>query len=144
MKTLPVYAKCDNDTRAADFLTSLSAQIQGARDNDIFSFADVNTICPMNNAPLFTRNGTMRPNAEVCGKTAREELLDVNTSYAAISAELMPVSSGLSLRVEYNSGKYSPELIKTFTNTYANILRQLMAKEYVREIEPCSENSDAL
>ena len=43
----------------------------------------------MNNAPLFTRNGTLRPNAEVCGKTAREELLDVNTSYAAISAELI-------------------------------------------------------
>ena len=48
VKTLPVYAKWDNDMRAADFLTNLSAQMQGSRDNDIFSFADINTICRMN------------------------------------------------------------------------------------------------
>ena len=144
VKTLPVYAKWYNDTRAADFLTSLSAQIQGARDNDIFSFADVNTICPLNNAPLFAWFGTMRPNTEVCGKPAREELLDVNALDSAMTARLRAVPSGLSLRVEYNAGKYSAEFIETFAKTYENILRQLMAKEYVREIEPCPENSDAL
>ena len=53
VKTLPVYAKWDNDTRTGDFLAGLSEQIQGARDNDIFSFAEVNTISPMNDAPLF-------------------------------------------------------------------------------------------
>ncbi len=97
VKTLPVYSKWDNDMRIADFLMSLSAQIQGARENDIFSFADVNTICPMNNAPLFVWDGAIRTNVEICGKPAREELLDKNTSDVAMLAELMYVTSGLSL-----------------------------------------------
>ena len=144
VKTLPVYAKWDNDMRAADFLTNLSAQMQGSRDNDIFSFADINTICRMNDKPMFVWHGTIRTHTEVCGKPASEKLLDKNVSDNLLSAELMAVPSGLSLRIEYNSGKYSAEFIETFAKTYEYVLRQLMTKEYIRDIELCPEGSDAL
>ena len=144
VKTIPVYVKWENDTGVADFLKDLSEQIQGARDNDIFSFADVNNICLMNNAPMFAWHGTIRTHVEVCGKPASEELLDKNVSDTALAVELMSVPSGLSLKVEYNSGKYSREFIETLAKTYEQILRQLITKEYIRDIEPCPENSDAL
>ena len=144
VKTLPVYAKWNNSTGVTDFLMTLSEQIQCARDNSIFSFADVNQICQMNNAPMFAWHGAAGTHAEVCEKPAREELLDKSVSDAPLSAELRPVASGLSLRVEYNAGRYSAEFVRTFAETYENILRQLMAKEYIRDIEPCPENSDAL
>ena len=98
----------------------------------------------MNNAPMFAWHGVIRTHVEVCGKPASEELLDKNVSDTALSLELMTVPSGLSLRVEYNSGKYSREFIETLAKTYEQILRQLMTKEYIRDIEPCPENSDAL
>ena len=126
VKTLPVYAKWDNDTRADVFLKDLSGQIQDARDNDIFSFAEVNTICAMNDAPLFAWHGTIMTNVEVCGMPVVEELLDKTVDDTALSVDMMSVPSGLSLRAEYDSGKYTREFVETLAETYANILRQLM------------------
>ena len=139
----PVYAKWDNNTSTADFIKGLSEQMQGCRDNDIFSFADVNKICQMSNDPMFAWHGTIRTHVEVCGKPAKEELLDKNASDTPLSADLMAIPSGLSLRVEYNSGKYTPDFVETLAVTYEHILRQLMTKEYVREIAPCPEGTSA-
>ena len=72
VKTLPVYGKWDGNMSVDDFLAGLSEQIQGSRDNDIFSFIDVNNICPMNDKPIFVWQGNARNVAEICGKPARE------------------------------------------------------------------------
>ena len=145
VKTLPVYGKWNNEENVDDFLKGLSQQIQGSRNNDIFSFADVNTICPMNDKPFFVWHGNIiRTRLEICGKPVHEEILDKKCSNAPLSFELMAVPSGLSLRIEYNSGKYTHEFIELLAKTYENILRQLMTKEYVREIEPCPKGSEEL
>ena len=144
VKTLPVYAKWDNNKNISDFLTELSAQIQSSRDNDIFSFAEVNSICPMNNKPLFAWHGTVRTHVEICGKPADEELLDKNITDSTLAFELMATASGLSMRIEYNSGKYSREFIGRLAKTYENILRQLMTKNLLSEIEPCPQGSEEL
>lgn len=144
VKTLPVYGKWDNNKNVEDFLKGLSEQIKGSRNNDIFSFADVNTICPMNDKPLFVWHGNIRTRLEICGKPVHEETLDKNSSDAPLSFELMAVPSGLSLRIEYNSGKYTREFIKQIAKTYENILRQLMIKKLLCEIEPCPEGSEEI
>ena len=147
VKTFPVYGKWNNDERIQDFLRELSEQIQSSRDNDIFSFADVNKICPMNNSPMFVWHGAVRTHVEICGKPAKEEvlyLIDKNSTGIPLITELFAVPSGLSIYIEYNSGKYSSEFIETFAKTYENILRQLITKEYISEIEPCPQNSNAL
>ena len=92
---------------------------------------------------MFAWHGTIRTHVEVCGKPAKEELLDKNASDTPLSADLMAIPSGLSLRVEYNSGKYTPDFVETLAVTYEHILRQLMTKEYVREIAPCPEGTSA-
>lgn len=144
VKTLPVYGKWDGNMSVDDFLAGLSEQIQGSRDNNIFSFIDVNNICPMNDKPMFVWQGNARNVAEICGKPAREEMFDRNFTVALMLAELMSVPAGLSMRIEYNSGKYSHEFIAQMPEACENILRQLMAKTFLREIEPYPEGSDAL
>ena len=147
VKTFPVYGKWNNDERIQDFLRELSEQIQSSRDNDIFSFADVNKICPMNNSPMFVWHGAVRTHVEICDRPAKEEvlyLIDKNSVGVPLITELFAVPSGLSIHIEYNSGKYSSEFIETFAKTYENILRQLITKEYISEIEPCPQNSNAL
>ena len=98
----------------------------------------------MNDKPMFVWQGNARNVAEVCGKPAREEMFDRNFTVALMLAELMSVPAGLSMRIEYNSGKYSREFISQMSEAYENILRQLMAKTFLREIEPYPEGSDAL
>ena len=57
VKTLPVYCRWTSDKKISELLSELTDQIKAARDNDLFSFVDLNKICPMNNAPMFAYHG---------------------------------------------------------------------------------------
>lgn len=58
--------------------------------------------------------------------------------------DLTADDDGLSLRVEYNAGKYSEPFISTLAKTYEEILRQLMTKNFICEIEPCAAGTEFL
>ena len=113
----------------------MTEQIKSSRANDLFSFADVNKICPMNNAPLFAYHGFIKTYSEICGKPCEDKFLDENSTGKTLSVELMNVADGMQINVEYNSARYSQEFIATFAACYENVLRQLMTKNFVREVE---------
>ena len=135
VKTLPVYCRWTGDKKVAELLREMTAQIQAARDNDLFSFADVNAICPMNNAPLFAYHGLVKTVTEFCGKPCREEILDKKTTGKALAVELMVAADEMELHIEYNAARYSGGFIENFAACYENVLRQLMEKTFVREVE---------
>ena len=135
VKTLPVYCRWTGDKKVAELLREMTAQIQAARDNDLFSFADVNAICPMNNAPIFAYHGLVKTVTEFCGKPCREEILDKKTTGKALAVELMVAADEMELHIEYNAARYSGGFIENFAACYENVLRQLMEKTFVREVE---------
>ena len=135
VKTLPVYCRWTGDKKVAELLREMTAQIQAARDNDLFSFADVNAICPMNNAPIFAYHGLVKTVTEFCGKPCREEILDKKTTGKALAVELMVAADEMELHIEYNATRYSGGFIENFAACYENVLRQLMEKTFVREVE---------
>ena len=51
----------------------------------------------------------------------------------------MNVVNGMNIHIEYNSARYSENFIATFAACYENVLRQLMTKTFVREIELLNE-----
>ena len=136
VKTLPVYCRWDADTSVADLLTGLTAQMKASRKNDLFSFADLNRICPMNNRPLFAYHGMIKTTTTFCGLPCQEEILDENTTGYPLEVELMGEPDGMKLHIEYNAGSYSPAFIETFARTYENVLNQLMSRKYIRDIAP--------
>ena len=50
--------------------------------------------------------------ANIIGMPESEELLDKTAADTALSVDLMSVPSGMSLRVEYNSSKYTREFVE--------------------------------
>jgi len=135
VKTLPIYFNWKSDTKISDLLQKLTAQIKNTRDNEIFSFADLNKICPMQNKPMFAYHGLIKTTAEFCGKPCQEDELDKNTTGNDLDVELMSVADGMKIYIEYNSGKYSADFIKTFAKCYENVLRQFMTKNFIGEVE---------
>ena len=107
VKTLPVYASWDRETTTADFLSGMTEMIRESRENSIFSYADLNRICPMEQAPMFAWHGRFRDIPSLCGFPCRLEALDSAMDDTPLSADLMATDTGLSLRIEYNAGKYS-------------------------------------
>ena len=135
VKTLPVYLSWKSDIKISDLLQSLTEQIKGTRANDIFSFADLNKICPMQSKPLFAYHGLIRTVSEICGKPCLQESLDKNTTGNDLEVELMSVADGMKIHIEYNSAKYSAQFIETFAKCYENVLRQFMTKNLISEVE---------
>ena len=137
VKTLPVYCRWTSDKKISELLAEMTEQIKSARDNDLFSYADLNKICPMNNTPLFAYHGLIKTTSELCGKPCEEKILDVNTTGNPLEMELMSVAEGMQIHIEYNSARYSENFIEIFAACYENVLRQLMTKTFVREVELC-------
>jgi len=135
VKTLPVYCRWTGGQKISELLSEMTEQIKLARENDLFSFADLNQICPMNNAPLFAYHGWIKTASEFCGKPCTEEILDANSTGKPLNVELMCVADGMKIHIEYDAARYSEKFIETFAACYENVLRQLMTKIFVREIE---------
>ncbi len=135
VKTLPVYCRWTGDKKISELLSEMTAQIQSARDNDLFSFADLNAICPMENTPLFAYHGLVKTVSKFCGKPCHEEILDKKTTGKALAVEIMAAADGMEIHIEYNAARYSGGFVETFAACYENVLRQLMEKTFVREVE---------
>ncbi|MBR0096203.1 MAG: AMP-binding protein, partial [Synergistaceae bacterium] len=144
VKTMPVSCRWDADTKITDFLTELTEQIKNSRDNDLFSFADLNRICPMNDKPMFAYHGMIKTTSTFCGLPCQEKMLDENTTGNPLDVELMGEPDGMKLHIEYNAGKYSSSFIENFARTYENVLNQLMSREYIRDIEPADKEQLAV
>lgn len=51
----------------------------------------------------------------------------------------MPAArDGMKIHIEYNAAHYSENFIETFDACYENVLRRLMTKTFVREVELCN------
>ncbi|MER2055263.1 MAG: amino acid adenylation domain-containing protein, partial [Clostridia bacterium] len=137
VKTLPAYASWNRETTTADFLSGMTEMIRESRENSLFSYADLNQFCPMEQAPMFAWHGRFRDIPSLCGFPCRQEVLDSALDDTPLSADLMATDDGLSLRIEYNAGKYSDGFVEILARTYAEILAQLMTKETLGAIEPC-------
>ena len=111
VKTLPVYASWNRETGAAEFLADLTTQIRESRENSLFSYTDLNRICPMEQAPMFAWHGRFRDVPSLCGYPCRLEALDSALDDTPLSVDLMATDEGLSLRIEYNAGKYSDRFV---------------------------------
>ena len=135
VKTLPVYCRWTGEQKISELLAEITEQIKTARENDLFSYADLNHFCPMKNTPFFAYHGLIKTTSEFCGKPCSEEILDANTTGNDLEVELLAVAEGMKLHIEYNAARYSKDFIETFAACYENVLRQLMEKTFVKEIE---------
>ena len=144
VKTMPVFCRWDANIKITDLLTTLSVQIKNSRENDLFSFAELNRICPMNDKPFFAYHGMIRTTSTFCGLPCQDEILDSHATGYQLEVELMGETNGMKLHISYNAGKYSHDFIETFALTYENVLQQMMSREYVRDIEPTNEKQLAI
>ena len=135
VKTFPIYCRWSADKKISELLREMTEQINNSRANDLFSYADLNSICPMKNTPIFAYHGLIKTVAEFCGKPCKEEILDKKTTGNNLGFELMAAADGMQIHIEYNSALYSENLIKNFAACYENILRQLLTKNLIGEIE---------
>ena len=135
VKTLPVYAKFDNDTKVLDFLRAGQDQMGGCRKHDIYSFSDVINDLGLQSNSMFVWHGMLFSTEELCGKPMKTVRLGNSTLEASLYLKAFILGGEFKIKAEYNSNEYSAELIAQFLESYEAVLKGFLSREYLREID---------
>ena len=138
VKTLPVYAKFDNDTTVLDFLRARENQMSGCRQHSIYAFTDVMHDLALQSNSMFAWHGTLFANNQLGGKPMKTIRIGNSTLSASFYLKAFILNGQYHAKAEYNSNEYSSELISQILESYEAVIKGLLSCEYLRDIDIAS------
>ncbi len=135
VKTLPVYAKFDNETSVLDFLKAGQEQMSGCRQHEAYAYSDVVADLGLQTATLFAWHGTLFAQNEFCQKPLSQIQLNNNTRECPIYVKAYSKEACLYIEAEYSANEYSETLISQFLESYEAVVNGFLAKELLRDID---------
>lgn len=126
VKTLPVRCQYNGDTRLSDLTQKLKAQVGTARENDIYSFADLCAETGLTSDVLFAYHGSIRGLPSI--NDSELDLLNIgeNETGEQLAMSVMMEDDKLSMLTEYHSNKYSAEFISRFIDSFDAVLLDMV------------------
>ena len=134
VKTLPVYAKFDNDTTVLDFLKGGQDQMSGCRQHDVYAFSDVVNDLHLQSNSMFAWHGMMFADEQLCGRPMKTIRLVNSTLEASLYLKAFILGGQYHVKAEYNSNEYSAELISQFLESYEAVVEGFLTQEYLRDV----------
>ena len=135
VKTLPVYAKFDNETKVLDYLKAGQDQMSGVRRHEAYAFSDAVNDLGIQSNSMFAWHGMMFADEKLCGKPMKTIRLCNSTLEASLYLKAFILNGKYQIKAEYNSNEYSLALISQFLESYEAVLEGFLVKEYLREVD---------
>ncbi len=135
VKTLPVYAKFDNETKVLDYLKAGQDQMSGVRRHEAYAFSDAVNDLGIQSNSMFAWHGMMFADEKLCGKPMKTIRLCNSTLEASLYLKAFILNGKYQIKAEYNSNEYSQTLISQFLESYEAVLEGFLVKEYLREVD---------
>ena len=135
VKTLPVYAKFDNDTTVLDFLKAGQKQMSDCRQHEVYAYSDIMTDLGLQTATTFAWHGTLFAKEEFCQKPIRQQRLNNNTRECPLYVKAYIKEERFFVEAEYDANEYSEALISQFLESYEAVVEGFLTKEYLREVD---------
>jgi amino acid adenylation domain-containing protein len=134
VKTLPVYAKFDNDTMVLDYLKAGQDQMGGVRKHEAYAFSDAMNDLGIQSNSMFAWHGMMFADEKLCGKPMKTIRLCNSTLEASLYLKAFILNSKYQIKAEYNSNEYSQTLISQFLESYEAVITGFLTQEYLRDV----------
>ncbi len=134
VKTLPVYAKFDNETTVLDFLKHGQDQMRGCREHDIYAYSDVVKDLGIQTNSMFAWHGMLFSDEKLCGKPMKTIRLCNSTLESSLYLKAYILNGKYQVKAEYNSNEYSEALISQFLESYEAVLEGFVSQKYLRDI----------
>ncbi len=135
VKTLPVYAKFDNETKVLDYLKAGQDQMSGVRQHEAYAFSDAVNDLGIQSNSMFAWHGMMFADEQLCGKPMKTIRLCNSTLEASLYLKAFILNGKYQIKAEYNSNEYSEALISQFLESYEAVVEGFLTKEYLREVD---------
>ena len=134
VRTLPVLYKVNPSLKVNDFLKEMKNQMMGAMVNDIYSFRELAQATGYTSDILFTWQGDLFQMPSLEGEDIKLEDLPFNATGERLSCQIYPKDNDIELNVQYHANIYSEEWIKLFIERYSQVLKNLITKEYMKDV----------
>jgi amino acid adenylation domain-containing protein len=144
VKTLPVYAKFDNDTKVLDFLKAGQEQMSGCRQHDAYSFSDVVNDLGLQSNSMFAWHGMLFSDNQLCGKPMKAVRIGNSYLEASLYLKTFILDGKFQVKAEYNANEYSEALIAQYLESYDTVLAGMLSQDYLRDIDIATESQRAV
>ena len=134
VKTVPVYAKFDGDTRVLDFIKAGEEQMKGCRQHESYNYSDAINDLGLQPATLFIWHGNTLDNNPFCGKPMKFILLCNNSREVSLYLKVVIKEGRFVMEAEYNGNEYSEALISQFMESYEAVLEGFLTQERLCDI----------
>ena len=134
VRTLPVYAKFDNDTSVLDFLKAGQEQMTGCRQHEAYAYSDIIQDLGLQTATSFGWHGPLFDSLQFDGKPMTALRLNNNTSGVALYVKAYIRDGHYCVEAEYNASEYSEALISQFLESYEAVINGFLAQEQLCDI----------
>ena len=105
VKTLPVYAKFDNETKVIDYLKAGQDQMSGVRQHEAYAFSDALNDLGLQSNSMFAWHGMMFADEQLCGKPMKTIRLCNSTLEASLYLKAFILNGKYQVKAEYNSNE---------------------------------------
>ena len=139
VKTFPVYMKFDDSTTVLDFMRVCQENMKGCREHDIYSYGDAIRDLGLQIPTDFVWHGNLLSYGDFSGKPMSYEMTAMETRISDIYFRAYTLDGQVQLEAEYNAYEYSLELVDTIMDSYEAVVRELMNKEKVVDIDISTE-----
>ena len=140
VKTLPVYAKFDNDTKVLNYLKAGQDQMGGVRKHEGYAFSDAVNDLGLQSNTMFAWHGMMFADEQLCGKPMKTIRLCNSTLEASLYLKAFILNGKYQVKAEYNSNEYSEAIIRQYLESYEAVVKGFLAEEYLRDINITTAN----
>ncbi len=134
VRTLPIYAKFDNDTTVINFLRAGEEQMNGCKKHEAYAFSDVMHDLGLQYNSMFAWHGKLFASEEFCGKPMTTIRLSNSTLEQSLYLKTFILNGQCHVKAEYNSNEYSESLIAQYLESYEAVVSEFLTKEYLRDI----------
>ena len=134
VKTLPVYAKFDNETKVLDYLKAGQDQMSGVRKHEAYAFSDALNDLGLQSNSMFAWHGMMFADEQLCGKPMKTIRLCNSTLEASLYLKAFILNGKYQVKAEYNSNEYSEEIIRQYLESYEAVVKGFLTQEYLRDV----------
>ncbi|MBQ3767896.1 MAG: amino acid adenylation domain-containing protein [Prevotella sp.] len=134
VKSLPVYAKYDNQTTVLDYLKAGQEQMGGCRKYEAYAFSDAVNDLGLQFNSSFAWHGMLFADEQLCGKPMKTVRLCNSTLDQSLYIKAFILNGKYQVKAEYNSNEYSEALISQFLESYEAVVNGFLTQTLLSDI----------
>ena len=144
VKTVPVYARFDGDTRVLDFIKAGEQQMNGCRQHVAYNYSDAVNDLGLQPATLFVWHGNTWDYRLFCGKPMKFKVLCNNSREGALYLKVVVREGRFVMEAEYNGNEYSEALVSQFMESYEAVMQGFLTQERLCDVTMTTDAQMAL